>query len=65
MRIIIIDPDLEERKLEGYYFMRYYCRNCGNSSCLGFNGVDVMIPIGVLKVPSLFCPNCKCRELRS
>ena len=62
MKKIIIEPTLEERHLDGYYFVKFFCRNCNNSSGICFNGIDVMIKKGTEKPTKLICPNCNCLE---
>lgn len=59
---IIIEPTLDDRHLAGYYFMRYYCNNCGSPDGL-INHVDVMILKGVKRPKPLICPNCGVEEL--
>lgn len=62
---IIIDPDLDERKQDGYYFIQMYCSNCGEPSGMYQGGIDVMIREGQLKpVVNMRCPNCKCLTLK-
>ena len=61
---LIFDPDLEERKKDGYYFQDAYCENCNRPSGYSDN-IDVMIPEGV-EIPTVKyrCPNCKCLTLK-
>ena len=61
---IIINPDLEERKQEGYYFMEFNCENCGRPSGTYKGAVDVIIPQGETSNYVLTCPNCKCETLK-
>lgn len=61
----IIDPTLEERAKDGYYFVRYCCENCSNPTKLGFDGVDVMVPTGEMKPKKLKCPNCLTASLKN
>ena len=53
----IIEPTISERESnfdsDSYYYVKYYCSNCENPSCLGFNGVDVMIKRGLEKIVKL------------
>lgn len=61
--IIVIDPMLKEKLLDGYYFITMYCSNCKRPD--GFSSwTDVMVKKGK-KIPKekLVCPNCKCRTL--
>lgn len=64
MKRIIIDPSLEERKKEGYYFMRFYCSNCGRPNGIYDGSVDVMIPKGENSKCILTCPQCKNKTLK-
>lgn len=59
---VIIEPSLDERILEGYYFQEFSCRNCGNRGSR--THVDVMIPVGRLRPEKLPCPNCEVEELQ-
>jgi predicted RNA-binding Zn-ribbon protein involved in translation (DUF1610 family) len=62
---IIIDPDLDERKKEGYYFTHFFCSNCDRPNMIYDGGIDVMIKKG-LEIPKdeFECPNCGCLTLR-
>ena len=59
---IIIDPDLEQTYLDGYYFQTYRCTNCG-PPWHNTNNVDVMIPKGKPRPKKLKCPNCEVESL--
>ncbi len=64
---MIFDPTKEQRKLEGYYFARAYCKNCHypRTSDIDWDShIQVMIPKG-RTIPNFryTCPNCACREL--
>ena len=61
----IIEPTISEREFnsDNYYYKKFYCSNCENPSCLGFNGIDVMILRGTKVMEKLICPNCKCLTL--
>jgi len=63
----IIDPTLEKRKLDGYYFMHFFCSNCSRPTGLYDGAIDVMIFEGksVKDVGILICPNCKNLSLKS
>ena len=61
---IIINPNLEERKNEGYYWMKFYCENCGCPNGLYKGAVDVMIPQSEKSNYVLTCPNCKNETLK-
>jgi len=65
MKEIIIDPSLDERHKEEYYFGRMYCSNCDRPNGLYDGPVDAMIPYGqpVPKEKKYYCPNCKCLTL--
>jgi len=60
---IIIEPNQEQRNQSGYYIMDFYCSNCHNSSGLGFDGIQVMIPEKENSKCVLICPNCKNKTL--
>ena len=62
---IIINPDWEERKKEGYYWMKFYCDNCGCPNGLYQGAVDVMIQKGETSNYVLTCPNCKNETLKN
>ena len=63
---IIIDPSLKERQLEGYYFEKMHCSNCGRPNGMFDGSVDVMIMAGRtkkgIKTP-ITCPYCECETL--
>ena len=63
---IIVDPDLEERKLDSYYFCKAGCSNCGKPNGMYDGTVDVMIKKGIdrkeIKSP-VECPYCGCCTL--
>ena len=61
---IIIDPTLEDREKDNYYFVKFYCSNCDRPTGLYQGGVDVMIP-EKQKIPTekFICPYCKCKTL--
>ncbi len=63
---IIFEPDLDERLLEGYYFMDADCSNCGDPGSFGVNmTIDVMIPVGIKKPTKNFkCKNCGIKSLK-
>jgi len=65
MREIIIDPDLDERHKEGYYFDKMYCSNCDRPNGLYDGHVDVMVKLGKEKkrLGKFVCPNCECKTL--
>lgn len=60
---IIIDPDLSERELDGYYVQRFYCTNCHDPIHLNIASVDVMILKGKPRPKKLMCPNCETENL--
>ena len=60
----LINPDLEERKQKGYYWMKFYCENCGYPNGLFKGAIDVMIPQGETSNCILTCPNCKNETLK-
>lgn len=60
---IIFEPDLDERRLDGYYFARGECKNCDNPSGNLYD-IDIMIIRG-MEIPTekFKCPNCGCQTL--
>jgi len=63
---IIINPDLDERKLNRYYFAKMYCENCNDPAGLGFTSeIDIMVRNEKKKLNEVFiCPNCGCNTLK-
>lgn len=65
MNKIIIDPSLDERLKDGYYFTKFFCSNCGSPNGNYDGGIDVMIKQGYLIPEESFkCPNCGCNTLK-
>lgn len=60
---VIIGPDLDERLLDGYYFVEMSCSNCEHPAAQYSHYVDVMVPKGIEKPTKLKCPNCRCETL--
>lgn len=63
LRDVIIEPDLDERDLDGYYFQTYTCNNCRLPWHGVLSTVDVMILKGKPRPKQLKCPNCELETL--